>query len=154
MRFPLLSAIWLLVATLSASADDVIPFQFDPTISSKDRVSEKQLQAVYKVIDNSLHSEQGARLAILNSLVGRNGFRWLMESEGPGYIILRNDIKGNGVFVKVEYDHRYIQIKYHHGFDDFSCETLVGEYCYETHKVFYKFAIRLRRNIEAQINVL
>ncbi|QGX39533.1 hypothetical protein [Permianibacter aggregans] len=135
----------------SVSAAELTPFAFDASIAPGDRSRESQIRAAHEAIENGGGNRHAARLAILYSMDGKTGARWTMEEEGQGYVIARNDIKGNTLLVKVEYDERYVQIKFHHGFDDFHCENLVGDYCYDNHRHYYNFVARLRKSIIKQL---
>lgn len=130
-----------------AFAAELVPFQFDHSIASGDRSKESQITAAHEVIQNTTGNRHAARFAIISSMSGKTGARWTMEEDGEGYVIARNDIKGNTLLVKIAYSEQYIQIKYHYGFDDFQCEQLVGEYCYDSHRHYFNFVARLRKSI-------
>lgn len=135
----------------SVSAAELTPFVFDTSIAPRNRSRESHIRAAHEAIENVRGNRHAARLAILYSMDGKTGARWTMEEEGLGYLIARNDIKGNTMLVRVEYDERYIQIKFHHGFDDFHCENLIGDYCYDNHRHYYNFVSRLRKSIITQL---
>ncbi|WP_199774433.1 MULTISPECIES: hypothetical protein [unclassified Pseudoalteromonas] len=124
----------LLSTTLSAAPE---PFEYQK--QGRGMASESKMRGVYDLIPNPSGDAAKARLAILQGMQKTKGVAWLLEQEGDGYILARWDYKGHTIFHRIEYNGEAVQIKYAGGLNDYQCEKLVGDYCYKTHRNYYKY---------------
>ncbi|EKE75499.1 hypothetical protein [Gallaecimonas xiamenensis] len=116
-------------------------------------VSESKMRGVYDLIPNPSHSAAKARLAILTGMQKTKGTAWLLEDEGEGYVLARWDYKGHAIFHRIEYDADGVQIKYAGGLNDYACEMQAGDYCYLTHRNYYKYNQSLVKQLKIALGV-
>lgn len=102
-------------------------------------VSEKKMRAVYDLIPNPTGDVKKARLAIFKAMQNTKGTAWLLENEGDGYVLARWDYKGHAIIHRIEYTADAVQIKYAGGVNEYQCKILKGDYCYKTHRNYYKY---------------
>lgn len=115
-------------------------------------VSESKMRNVYDLIPNPSGSAAKARLAIITAMLNTKGSPWLLVEEGDNYVLARWDYKGHTIFHRIEYSATGVQIKYAGGLNDYQCEILVGEYCYKTHKNYYKYNVSLVKQIKKALS--
>lgn len=146
--------ITLLILTPAALPSWAAPEPFVYQKPAKGAVSEAQMRGIYDLIDNPTGSAAKARLAILTGMLATKGAAWVLEEEGEGYVLARWDYKGHTIFHRIEYTDAAIQIKYAGGLDAYQCEMRVGDYCYKTHRNYYKYPVSLVTSIKSAIGAL
>lgn len=115
-------------------------------------VSESKMRDVYDLLPNPSGNSAKARLAILTAMLNTKGTPWLFIAEGEGYILARWDYKGHTIFQRIEYSNQAVQIKYAGGLNDYQCEMLAGDYCYKTHRNYYKYNVSLVKQIRLALS--
>lgn len=145
MRFTIMLVALCAGLTSTQVTAKPVPFEFKPDI--KNSASERYLRVVYEIVPNPSGQAAKARLAILKAMVQMRRVSWQIEEEGEGYIIGRYDYRGHTIFNRVEYDDQNIQIKYAGGLKAFSCELLIDDFCYKTHRHYYSYSKDLRNLI-------
>ncbi|TQF70311.1 hypothetical protein [Pseudoalteromonas luteoviolacea] len=143
----LLSVAVLSYSTISSAAPT--PFEYKDL---RKGASEKKMRSIYSLIKHSSDNPQEVRLAILNAMSQTKGTPWLLEGEGDGYILARWDYKGHAIIHRIEYDEKAVQIKYDGGVNDYKCELLVDNYCYKTHRNYYKYNISLVKQLRKALS--
>lgn len=121
---------------------------------AKGAASKSKMQDVYDLIPNPSGSAAKARLAILTGMLNTKGTSWLLLGEGDGYVLARWDYKGHTIFHRIEYTADAVQIKYAGGLNDYSCQMLEGDYCYKTHKNYYKYNVSLVKQIRKALSTV
>ena len=114
--------------------------------------SESTMRSIYDLILNPSKSLSHARLAILTAMLETRGAVWVLEEEGPGYVLARWDYKGHSIFHRIEYNEDWVQIKYAGGLDAYECEMRSGDYCYKTHGNYYKYNLSLVNALRDALN--
>ncbi len=102
-------------------------------------VSAKKMKAIYDLIPNPTGNSKKARLAILKGMQQTKGVAWLVEGEGDGYVLARWDYKGHAIIHRIEYNDDAVQIKFAGGVNDYQCAIQKGDFCYKTHRNYYKY---------------
>lgn len=146
MQGPMIFITGALLA-LNSAFSVAAPEEFVYKKPSLDAASESSMRRVYDLINNPTGSAEQARLAILSGMLKTKGAAWVLEQEGEGYVLARWDYKGHTIFHRIEYTDKAVQIKYAGGLDDYQCERLVGDYCYKTHRNYYKYNQSLVKQI-------
>lgn len=140
-----------LLALLSLHAS-ATPEPFVYKRVDRDAVSESKMRAIYDLIKNPTGSAEKARLAILTGMLNTKGAPWVLEQEGPGFILARWDYKGHAIFHRIEYNNEAVQIKYAGGLNAYECEIRVDDYCYKTHRNYYKYNLSLVEQIKRALD--
>lgn len=113
----------------------------------KPRASVGHIEAVHKEIENTSGRLKFARIAILNGMLRVKSKAWLLEEEGPGFIVARFDYRAKTILMKIEYSEELIQLKYLDSGNGYGCENLVVDICYENDRGYYNYTKNLRRSI-------
>ena len=153
MRTTLLILTLIIICSAGFNAS-AAPELFQYNRPAKGAVSESKMRNVYDLIPNPSGDKAKARLAILTAMLNTKGSPWLLVEEGEGYLLARWDYKGHTIFHRIEYNDRAVQIKYAGGLNDYQCEMLEGDYCYKTHKNYYKYNVSLVKQIRLALGRL
>lgn len=141
-----------LAACISLSAT-AAPERFVYEKPGPGAASESKMRSVYERIENTKGTKAHARLAILRAMLATKGTAWLLEDEGDDFILGRWDYKGHTIFHRIEFDEKYVQIKYAGGLDAYQCEMQVGDYCYKTHRNYYKYNQSLVKQLRRELSL-
>ena len=154
MRTPISIFTSLILMLSVAGSATAAPEPFVYNKPAKGAVSKSKMRAVYDLIPNQTGSAEKARLAILTGMLNTKGTPWLLLAEGDGYLLARWDYKGHTIFHRIEYTADAVQIKYAGGLNDYSCQMLEGDYCYKTHKNYYKYNVSLVKQIRKSLSTV
>ncbi len=121
------------------------PLSIDNKI--KRRVSDKYLIAAHEAISHHL-SKEDVRLAVLQATFNNKKIRWLLEEDGNDYLIVRWDYGRDVILTKIEYNEKYVQMKYIDGGIGFDCVKNIEGICYwNENKDYYSYMKRLKQNL-------
>lgn len=133
----------LIGLSLSAQAQ-ISPLKID---KSQVKTKNKYIKSAHEVITHQ-SSQAELRFAILSAGLTSKSVKWLMEEDGDNFIILRWDNGGSVIYTKVEFDEKYIQLKYVDSYDGYQCKNNIDGICYKNQsRKYYKHMQELRTAI-------
>jgi hypothetical protein len=148
----ILPLIGLLIAHVCSA--EITPLILAPATPSESRAPDRYIIRAHEPLPNTAGTSAVARLAILNSLTGKAGEKFLFEGEGAGYVDTRFDFKRNPLWLRIWYSDKHIQIHYLDGQKGFVCTINRDGICYDNHDNYYHYVIYLRKGIRNNLTRL
>lgn len=138
-----------LATLISVANAEPGPLQFDRNV--KNHSKEKYVRAVHQEIVTDTSNIDDIRYRILQGMLFTPGRVWTYEGEGDGYILARFDYREIITVMRIEYDERLVQLKYHDAGPASRCETLADNgICYKNGRAYYNYTKNLRTSISLQ----
>ena len=133
------------VMSLSLSAQaQISPLKID---YSQKKTKDKYIKAAHEVIEHQLTLDE-VRFSILDAALTSKGIKWLLEESGDDFVLLRWDYSGDIIYTRVEFDERFIQLKYADSFEDYECKNNIDGICYKNeNRKYYAHMKTLRTAI-------
>ena len=116
----------------------------------KPKSYERYIRAVHKEIPASKNIKF-TRFAIIEGMLNTKGIAWVFEGEGDGYILARFDYRGDTNVMRIEYDDKLVQLKYHAALGDYICENNLEDICYKNGRGYYNYIKNLRNSIKREL---
>ena len=133
-------SIW--VSTIFADAKPL-----DTNNIPEDSVSVSKLEAAHGAIAHKLSLDE-AKLAILRATITNRKVKWILEEEGEDYMVFRWDYSRKTIYTRIEYNEKYVQMKYAGASEDFICEINLDGICYENEsRKYYSYMHRLKKSL-------
>ncbi len=96
-------------------------------------------------------STKHTRLAIIDGMLNTKGIAWVFEGEGEGYILARFDYRGDTNVIRIEFDEKLVQLKYHDALGDYICKNNIDGICYRNGRGYYNYIKNLRKSISREL---
>ena len=130
---------------LSATPEPVV---IDTT---QNKTRTKHIKAAHDVIAHNYSLDQ-IRFILLQATLSDKSSKWLMEEDGDSYFIVRWDHNNEVLYAKVEYNKKYVQLKYVDRKSSYECINNIKGICYKNDSSdFYEHFERLRELINKLI---
>lgn len=121
------------------------PLNIDESIKA---VSHKYIRSAHLEINHSLSVDQ-VRFSILQAALSDRRGKWLLESDDDSSVTLRRDLAGDIIYVQVEYDEQYVQLKYVDRESAFTCRKNIEGICYKNEDIDFYGYFKFLRNLIA-----
>lgn len=143
MLLRITGALLLILNTFQSLKAEPKPLVID---QSQKKTSDQYIRAAHDVINHNLSLEQ-VRFNILQATLADKTAKWLMEEDSENYFIFRWDYSKAVLYVKVEYNKNYVQLKYADKADDFRCTNNIEGICYKNKESDYYSHLKRLKNI-------
>ncbi|MCL1142811.1 hypothetical protein [Shewanella gaetbuli] len=140
------TALCLVSAPLLA---EPVPLVINDNIKPKSY--DRYIKAVHRELDTNGIGLAKTRYAIVQGMLNTKGFAWVFDGEGEGYILARFDYRGDTNVMRIEYNDKYVQLKYHEALGDYQCENIIEDICYKNGRGYYNYVKNLTASIDKQL---
>ena len=138
-----------LVAGCAALAEPA-PLAIDDDVPGMAKV--RHIRNVHQEIATGTDDLSAVRSAIVRSMSKAKGGPWTLEGEGDGYILARLQYDENSVTLRIEYNAKWVQLKYADATNAYVCEIVVGDgICYKNYRDYFGFSQNLRGTIAREL---
>jgi len=112
-----------------------------------DSVSVSKLEAAHGAITHELSLGE-AKLAILRATITNRKVKWILEEEGKDYMVFRWDYSRQTIYTRIEYNEKYVQMKYAGASEGFLCDINIDGICYDNEsRKYYSYMHRLKKSL-------
>lgn len=145
MNFKILGTAIILIATSTFLKSEPAPLVVD---NNQEKVKTKYIKAAHDVIQHSLPIEH-VRFNILQAALSVKSAKWLLEEDNDDNMVFRWDYGRKVLYARVEYNKKYVQLKYVNRESDYQCINNINGICYKNdNSDFYGFLKKLRLAIK------
>lgn len=126
---------------------EITPLKVSKSIINKTKANAKKIKSAHSEIEHQLN-EKEVRFLILFSTFTNKDREWVLLEEGESFFVFRWDNSDSYMDTKIEFDKKYIQLKYVKGNPKYKCKYNKAGICYGNHKQYYKLMKNLRNTLK------